>query len=46
MAYVELMVGGMEARTCVTFIAKIKQRIHGDDKLHKLIKIVHICEGG
>ena len=22
---------------------KIKQRIHGDDKSHKLIKIVHIC---
>ena len=21
----------------------IKQRIHGDDKSHKLIKIVHIC---
>ena len=22
---------------------KIKQRIHGDDKSHKLIKIVHVC---
>ena len=22
---------------------KIKQRIHGDDESHKLIKIVHIC---
>ena len=22
---------------------EIKQRIHGDDKSHKLIKIVHIC---
>ena len=21
----------------------IKQRIHGDDKSHKLIKIVHVC---
>ena len=33
----------MEACTCVTFIAKIKQWIHEDDKSQKLIKIVHIC---
>ena len=25
---------------------KMKQRIHGDDKSHKLIKIVHIYDGG
>ena len=43
MAYVELMVGEVEACTCLTYIAKSNKRIHGDNKSNKLIKIVHIC---
>jgi len=42
-AYVELMVGEMEACTCVIYIAKSNNRSMEDDKSHKLIKIVHMC---
>ena len=42
MAYVELMVGKWK-HALVHIYRKIKQWIHGDDKSHKLIKIVHIC---
>ena len=42
-AYVELMVGESRSMHLCHIYCKIKQRIHGDDKSHKLIKIVHIC---
>ena len=43
MAYVELMVGENGIMHLCHIYCKIKQRIHGDDKSNKLIKIVHIC---
>ena len=43
MAYVELMVGKKGSMHLCHIYCKIKQRIHEDDKSHKLIKIVHIC---
>ena len=42
-AYVELMVGESRSMHLCHIYCKIKQWIHGDDKSHKLIKIVHIC---
>ena len=40
-AYVELKVGNGSMHLCHIY-CKIKQRIYGDDKSNKLIKIVHI----
>ena len=42
-AYVELMVGESGSMHLCHIYCKIKQRIHGDDKSNKLIKIVPIC---
>ena len=42
-AYVEPMVGEMEACTCVTYFAKSNNGFMGMTKSHKLIKIMHMC---